>query len=85
MREQLEHSQLLELLYFCTSLKAIPLNGLQPPITVWIESGAQPQALPSASTCARELYVPLYGDSETLKLKFEQALPHASSDGFQLR
>ena len=52
---------------------------------MWIEADSSARALPSASTCARELYVPAYGDAALLQQKLEQAMEHGLTDGFQKR
>ena len=78
--------RLRQLLEFTTALKVLPprehpkslMN--QPVVLKRVKQGVH--LLPTAGTCARELYLPAYADLDTLRARFECALDHMEGSGF---
>jgi hypothetical protein len=90
---EVKRGRLLQLLEFCTALKVLPQRDhprslAKQPIRVILVPPDEPNgyaragALPTASTCARELYLPRYPDEASLRERFEYALDHMQSSGF---
>ena len=81
-------ARLRQLLEFCTALKVLPQPAharslRKQPVTVHFAPPTAPGELPTASTCTRELYVPLHPTAELVRKRFEQALDHtAAGSGF---
>ena len=81
VEQRLSAAEVRMLLRFCTGLHTLPCRGLSQKITVTADVDST-ERLPQASTCARELFIPLYSDGDALYEKLRYALKHTTTDGF---
>jgi len=85
------HEHARQLLQFCTAFSVLPPEGhphslgTRPIRVLSVPPGAEgggADNTPTASTCGRELYLPVYGSVEKMMERFEKAFEHMQTSGF---